>query len=169
MTNITVARLIEQLRAHDETTDIDKLLARSGASSALDMWGRLRDVGGMPPLQPEHVREIVHVLYWDKKEARSADGGHWQPIETAPHGIKVLVCGTIPGYGHPITTVARYWPEHTLEVAKGCEDEDRVDIGDSGTAYMPADWYEEYHCGDGPAVNLTPTHWMPLPAPEKGK
>ena len=68
-----VGRLIEQLRTHEETTDIDKLIARSGASSALELWGRLRDVGGMPPLQPGHVREIIHALYWAKKEARSAD------------------------------------------------------------------------------------------------
>lgn len=69
-----VERLIEQLRTHEGTNDIDKLLSRSGASSALELWGRLRDVGGMPPLQPEHVREIVHALYWAKKEACSADG-----------------------------------------------------------------------------------------------
>ena len=76
-----VERLIEQLRTHEATNDIDKLLSRSGVSSALGLWGRLRDVGGMPPLQPRHVREIIHALYWAKKEARDGDNREPQPTE----------------------------------------------------------------------------------------
>ncbi len=90
----------------------------------------------------------------------------WEPIETAPKGKKVIVYGVVPGYSYPQTAIARFWPQHTLEVAEGYEDEDWADISDEGVAYMPADWYEENHSADdAPAVNLKPTHWMPIPAP----
>ena len=90
----------------------------------------------------------------------------WQPIETAPHGHKLIVYGVAPGYMHPHTMIARYWPTHTLEVADGYEAEDWAEVGDSGTAYMPAGWYEENNVGDdAPFVNVNPTHWSPLPEP----
>jgi hypothetical protein len=89
----------------------------------------------------------------------------WQPIETAPKGKKVIVFGEVPGMSHPQTVVARYWPRHTLPVAEGFEEEDWVDLSGDGDAYMPEDWYEETMGEDVPAVNLKPTHWMPLPSP----
>lgn len=88
----------------------------------------------------------------------------WQLIDTAPRGKKVIVYGIVPGYMHPSTTIARFWPKHTLEVAEDYEDEDWVDRAEDGTAYMPADWYEEGH-GEDRLVNLKPSHWMPLPSP----
>lgn len=91
----------------------------------------------------------------------------WQPIETAPRGKKVLVYGVVPGYSHSMTTVARFWGEHTLEVAEDYEGEDWVDRDENGIEYMPADWYEENHGEGGPMVNLKPTHWMPLPEAPK--
>jgi hypothetical protein len=92
----------------------------------------------------------------------------WQPIETAPKGKKVIVFGEVPGMSHPQTVVARYWTRHTLPVAEGFEDEDWVDLSGDGDAYMPEDWYEETMGEDVAAVNLKPTHWMPLPEPPKG-
>ncbi len=89
----------------------------------------------------------------------------WQPIETAPKGKKVLVFGLVPGYAKRMTMIARFWPQHTLEVAEGYEDEDWVDLSESGNAYMPADWYEEVTGEDIPAIRIVPTHWMPLPPP----
>lgn len=93
-----------------------------------------------------------------------SDYGKWQPIETAPKGVKVLTYGIVPGMMHPQTTVARYWPRHSFEVAEGYEEEDWVDKSEDGSAYMPEGWYEENHEEES-AVNLKPTHWMPLPVP----
>lgn len=89
----------------------------------------------------------------------------WQPIETAPKGKKVIVFGEVPGMGHNRTVIARFWSRHTLEVAEDYADEDWVEIDEYGVSYMPADWYEENHADNAPAVNLKPTHWMPIPAP----
>lgn len=89
----------------------------------------------------------------------------WQDISTAPKGKKVIVSVPNGKNRKPITMMGRYWPRHTLGVADGYEDEDWVDQGDDGDSYMPAGWYEECEADDAPAHNITPTHWMPLPAP----
>jgi hypothetical protein len=89
----------------------------------------------------------------------------WQPIETAPKGVKIIVFGDVPGRSFPQTMVARFWPQYTLPVAEGYEDEDWAEQSPHGESYMPADWYEETMGEEAPAVNLKPTHWMPLPAP----
>ena len=84
---------------------------------------------------------------------------NWQPIKTAPSGRKLIVYGATSDFGGPRTLLARYWPARTLEAPDGgeiVEDED-------GNAYYPSGWYEENSADDAPAVNVTPTHWMPLP------
>ena len=91
--------------------------------------------------------------------------GGWQPIETAPKGKKVIVYSHATGSAYAHVMVARYWPRHTLAVAEGYEEEDWVDLGPEGEAFMPADWYEETMGEEHAAVNLKPTHWMPLPSP----
>ena len=83
----------------------------------------------------------------------------WQLITIAPRGGKLIVYGTTSDFGGPRTLLARWWPEGTLEAPDGCgipEDED-------GSAYYPRGWYEENSADDAPAVNVMPTHWMPLP------
>ena len=99
--------------------------------------------------------------------ARLAKGGSmtdWQPIKIAPLDRKLIVYGMTSVSGGPRTLLARYWPAHTLEVAEGYEHEaEGVVIADDGTAYLPANWYEENSADDAPAVTVYPTHWMPLP------
>lgn len=112
------------------------------------------------------------------EDHRDRPGGHfndyrlgpvmtWQPIETAPLGTKVLVWAVVPGYMHKHVVLARFWKQHTLEVAEGYEEEDWAEIDEDGSAYMPADWYEEGFSEDGSLsmVNIKPTHWMPMPSP----
>ena len=115
-------------------------------------------------------RHLVHARRGGKTyamklelEKQRQEGRMWQPIKTAPHGIKVIVYATTSFYGLPETMLARFWLRHTLEVYHGHEIEDWAEIADCGTAYMPADWYEENSLDDAPAVAVYPTHWMPLP------
>ena len=116
-------------------------------------------------------RHLVHARRGGKTYAmkleleKQRQGGRmWQPIKTAPLDRKLIVYGMTSVSGGPRTLLARYWPAHTLEVAEGYEHEaEGAVIADDGTAYLPADWYEENSADDAPEVNVMPTHWMPLP------
>ena len=87
----------------------------------------------------------------------------WQSIDTAPKGKTVLVYGEVPGFNHPRTVRASFYGQHTLAVAEGYEGEDWAEEGPDGDFYMPSGWYEESHAEECTAVNVKPTHWMPLP------
>jgi len=95
--------------------------------------------------------------------------GQWQPIETAPTGVKLITWGRAPGRMRPMTMMARYWKQHSLPVPDGYEGEDWAEIDAADDSYMPAGWYEEIEAEDGPAYNICPTHWMPLPPPPEGE
>ena len=63
----------------------------------------------------------------------------WQPIETAPRGVRILLC-----------------------------DDGIVFLGlwdDSLWGYLgnPYGWREDGYSADGSYQSLSPTHWMPLP------
>ena len=67
----------------------------------------------------------------------------WQPIETAPRdGTLILVCTR--GYQRIRSMMTTFWSEASAKRF--------------GAKFG---WYHE---GDGA---ITPTHWMPLPAPPK--
>lgn len=89
---------------------------------------------------------------------------HWQPIDTAPKGRKVIVHYLNP-LGNARVVMARYYPQHTLEM-----DDDPGETGDydeaSGVIYAPEGWYEE-HDSDEPILPLggVPSHWTAVPAP----
>ena len=87
-------------------------------------------------------------------EAMAAGG--WQPIETAPHGKK-LIAGFRNEAGKWRTILARYYPAKTLyadEFGEWGDDE----------GYAPAGWYEESETHE--TLNpCAPTHWRPLPPP----
>lgn len=94
----------------------------------------------------------------------------WKDISSAPVGKVLLVYGAVPGFKTPRTVRASYYPQHTLAVADGYQNEDWAEEGPDGDSYMPAGWYEESHSEEAPAVTVHPTHWMelPLPPPPKG-
>ncbi len=81
----------------------------------------------------------------------------WQPIETAPKGVKIIA-----GYTNPLgnwrSVMARYYVSGTLDCAEtGIEDED---------GFAPEGWYEESETHDAILLcDEPPTHWMPIPEP----
>lgn len=84
----------------------------------------------------------------------------WQPIETAPRGVKVIA-GYYNVLGNWRTILACYYPRGFLEwdeTSYGSDDED---------GYAPEGWYEE---SESHGENLRPPEcelvfWMPLPKP----
>lgn len=82
----------------------------------------------------------------------------WLPIETAPHGRKLIV-GYPNKLGNWRTVMACYYPSGVLLL----EDE-FSDCDDEG--YAPEGWYEDCESQDTTArTDEAPTHWMPLPKP----
>lgn len=81
----------------------------------------------------------------------------WQPIESAPKGVKVL-----GGYWNVLgkwrTITARYYHAGTLETSA---DYDFVEHD----GYAPEGWYEESETHDDIMQCEALTHWQPLPAP----
>lgn len=83
---------------------------------------------------------------------------NWQPIETAPKDVKVLVAYQNRLGNWRVVTACYHtqldWSDDYLR-----DDDDESE-------YAPEGWYEEsessetIYCTDCP-----PTHWMPLPAP----
>jgi len=49
-------------RTAEEIAEIDAALVGFPIDPVLDLWGRLMEVGGMPPMQPEHFRECALAL-----------------------------------------------------------------------------------------------------------
>ena len=83
----------------------------------------------------------------------------WQPIESAPHGRKVIA-GYTNRAGNWRTIVATFHEAGTLQC-----DPDYMDNADDD-GYAPAGWYET--CEAMEVTHPTeepPTHWRPLPAP----
>lgn len=149
----------------DRTTGYDHLRCNQCGAFKTDSdksWGIARGKWFKDRAHAEFYRD--NGRHPDASPSPSPDLGGWMPINTAPKGRKVIVYGEVPGMMHPQTSVARYWLKHTLPVAEGFEDEDWVDRNNDGDAFMPEDWYEET-MGESEAVNLKPTHWMPLPSP----
>lgn len=66
-------------RTKKEIAEIDAKLARDPIDPVLDLWERLRAVGGMPAMQPEHFREIGLALHEAREGLRPAD--QRKPIE----------------------------------------------------------------------------------------
>lgn len=85
----------------------------------------------------------------------------WQPIETAPKNIDVLVL-----HGRRVF-VARYVSSKTLRgflcSADGLAEYDVID----DDYYCPAGWYQHNYCkhcdSNYAGLYMNPTHWMPLP------
>lgn len=50
------------MRSAEEIAKIDSILKHMPAEPVLSLWERLRDVGGMPPMTPEHFRECAWAL-----------------------------------------------------------------------------------------------------------
>lgn len=77
----------------------------------------------------------------------------WRPIVTAPRGRKVLV--TYTPYHRPLVTVAKFYPDGTLEAGDDYETE---------SGFAPEGWYEEAFENEN-LMMLTrdPTHWRSLP------
>lgn len=75
----------------------------------------------------------------------------WQPIETAPKGVKVLA-GFRNSHGHWRTILATYYVEGSLDWEDGEGD------------YAPEGWYEETETHDT-ILPCAPTHWQSLPEP----
>jgi hypothetical protein len=83
----------------------------------------------------------------------------WQPIETAPKGIKIIA-GYHNELGNWRTIMARYYPHGTLDVHEDCED-----MGDED-GYAVEGWYEEAENQEGLFPPERPLeHWQPLPVP----
>jgi len=78
----------------------------------------------------------------------------WQPIDTAPKGMKVLA-GYFNEAGKWRTVTATYYEDGTLD-----SHEDQHESG-----YAPEGWYEESETHEEIMRMTTPTHWQPLPAP----
>lgn len=81
----------------------------------------------------------------------------WQPIKTAPRGLKVLV-GYRNSHGHWRNITAMYYPKDTLP---------REDVNDDWEdEFAPAGWYETSETHEYIIqTEYPPTHWMPLPKP----
>lgn len=91
---------------------------------------------------------------------------NWQPIETAPKGIQVLIfyrnC-----HGKGRTIKAHYINKFTEESF-----EDFAECNDNGDYFTPEGWYEDIDNWDEYShvkVNYYPTHWMSLPKPPEGE
>lgn len=87
--------------------------------------------------------------------------GGWQPIETAPHGKK-LIAGYRNEAGKWRTILACYYPAKTLYADGEWGDDE---------GYAPAGWYEESETHE--TLNpCAPTHWQPImlpPPPAEGE
>ncbi len=115
-------------------------------------------------LSKERLRELRKITmkgtnkltHYDQKRAllcaidellalRAADGREWQPIETAPKGKMVLVCGGTYSTG-----------DHQDLEAEGV----------SMASWHPFGWRDvsEY---DGHEIWHKPTHWQPMPSPHE--
>lgn len=92
----------------------------------------------------------------------------WQPIETAPSGLPVLVY-YLNQLGKGRSVKAMYADRFAIE--SQCDDEYVEYSEEADEYYMPEGWYE---CIDNwdeysfvSITEGTPTHWMPIPEPPK--
>jgi hypothetical protein len=80
--------------------------------------------------------------------------GVWQPIETAPQALKLLVA-YLNRLGNWRIVIARYYKPGTLT----CDGDDADEDG-----YAPEGWYEESESHEYILrTDEPPTHWMRLP------
>lgn len=87
----------------------------------------------------------------------------WQPIETAPKGVDILLfCKGEYGARYRCIGrfIERYTEESSEEHAEYSEEDDNY--------FTPEGWYEnQFNWGDYASIFIsdTPTHWMSLPEP----
>lgn len=71
-------------RTNKEIAEIDAKLARDPIDPVLDLWERLRVVGGMPAMQPDHFREIGLALYEARNRQAISEAGAKREADTNP-------------------------------------------------------------------------------------
>jgi hypothetical protein len=102
-----------------------------------------------------HADIVLELAELGLPRAAPPPGREWQPIETAPKGIKVIA-GYPNRLGKWRSVMACYYLPGTL----ACDDDSADDDG-----YAPAGWYEESETHDHiMRTDEPPTHWMPLTA-----
>ena len=125
--------------------------------SLADIRSRLwasRGLGGID-LDNDEFQDVLRSLDFHSSPRQAVSNG-WQPIETAPKGVKVIA-----GYRNQLgkwrSVMARYYGPCTLELA-----DDQVGDDDG---FAPADWYEETETHETTYLtDEVPTHWMRLAA-----
>ncbi len=105
----------------------------------LDVGGVVSGAGDLFVAESAAIKAIIAAL-----------APQWQPIESAPEKVRVLVCGgdTPNKVSTAINDPDRYTPWHESHAALP-----RIQA-----------WYSETTRGSG-KIWPAPTHWMPLPAP----
>lgn len=96
---------------------------------------------------------------------------NWQPMETAPTGVRVLLLVTPYGWLRKHPCVAEYVAPMT-EPADDYEDDSDVDIDSEGNAYWKSGWYEvsvagEYYYTAIPAERTVIHGWAEIPPTEE--
>lgn len=84
--------------------------------------------------------EVDKLYYFKDKHQKALQDVQWQPIETVPRDMEVLL------YENGAMYKGQYWYY--------CEDEKRM--------------FFDCDCGQYIASSPKPTHWMPLPQPPEG-
>jgi len=93
--------------------------------------------------------------------AAALEACEWQPISTAPQMLKVIL-SYINAFGLRRTVLARYYLAGSLQMSDDYVD---VELRDHD-GYAPEGWYVEGEDSqDCMALDESPSHWMPLPAP----
>jgi hypothetical protein len=132
---------------------------RDNQDEAIALWNRRAPESAH---EPKVCRCIKPKFYRDSTVCESCANPlptqpppvEWQPIETAPKGVK-LIAGYPNRLGKWRSVMACYYLPGTL----ACDDDSADESG-----YAPEGWYEESETHDHiMRTDEPPTHWMPLP------
>ncbi len=92
----------------------------------------------------------------------------WNPIETAPKDVPLLVACAMPS-GKLVRLIAVYCSKRTQEAGEDYNDSDWCDYDEAtDTYYCPEGWYEQIKNWDELSAvhisDMTPVLWQQLPA-----